>query len=585
MVGEGVEIIIGFNNDPVFGPVLMLGIGGIFTEIIRDVVFRVLPIDRHEALEMIKELKYSDLLLEGYRGMEGVSPDTLADVIFKISEFALELSPYIDSFDMNPLIMRGDEYRIVDFKYTPSPGISKAPFPEPDVKHIDGFFNAESVAVIGASGSSEKLGNYILRSLERQDHNGRIYPIHPKFSKIMGMKSYPAVVDVPQDLDFVVVTIPLNGVLDVLEDCNKKNIHNMVIVSAGGKETGNIKLEEDIKEKAKEYGVRIIGCNCIGVMDGYNRLDTFFYPEHKVIKPGSGNIAMLAQSGTVGVSFLEKITDYGISKFISYGNRMDVDEGDLLEFLAGDDKTEVIAIYIEGLENGSKFFRAAKKVAEEKPIVIFKAGRSRQSSNLSKSHTGFLSESYDLSLSVFHQAKIIPVDSLEALVASVKILSRFKRTNGNRIGVITNGAGAVIQAMDLMEQEKKLELAEITDHFRRDLLSRLPNYALVENIIDLTGVSSDSDYKTAVSQCYENEEMDIVMIWVMLQNPFISEDFYLIFKDYVKNSKKPLIIGAAGEEYTREVGKRIEGLGIPVFYTVDDWVAAATAISNKKGLN
>ena len=581
MVPDGIEIIIGFNNDRVFGPVLMLGIGGIFTEIINDAVFRILPIEKYDATEMVLELRHSDLLIKGYRSIKGISLDTLADVIYRISKLAIELSSQLESFDINPLIMQGDKYNIVDFKYSPAKKEQKKIAAEPDIKYIDDFFKAGSVAVVGASGTADKLGNYILESLISQDYKGKVFPINPKHSEIMGMKSYPSLVDVPGHLDLVVITIPLAGALDILEDCRKKEIHNIVIVSSGGKETGNNQLEEEIKERAKKYSIRIIGCNCIGIMDGYTRLDTFFYPEHKVIKPVSGNIAILTQSGTVGVSFLEKITRYGISKFVSYGNRMDVDEGDLIEYLSEDTNTEVIALYVESFENGLKFFRAAKKISGEKPIVIYKAGRSQQSSNLSKSHTGFLSESYNLTRSVFNQARIIPVDSLETLVASVKILTRFERVKGDNVCIITNGAGAVIQAMDIIDEDKKLKLAEISGEFKKNLLMNLPDYTLVEKIIDLTGVSSDYDYKTAIKQCYDNEDIDIIMVWIMLQNPFISEDFYSIFKDYVKECKKPLIIGVSGEEYTREIGSKIDEMGIPVFFTVDDWVAAAKAISNK----
>lgn len=579
MLKEGTEIIIGFNRDRIFGPVLMLGLGGIFTEIIKDIVFRVLPIDRSDAAEMVKGLKNSDIILKGYRGTEGVPMDLLTDAIYKISQLAMDLAGDIYSFDINPLMIWSGGHKIVDFKYKRSKEKQKLLPADPDTRHMEKFFEAGSVAIVGASGNSMKLGNYILGSIKDQRYKGKLFPINPNADEIMGIKAYPKLADVPEDLDLVVVTIPLGGVPALLEDCSAKGLHNMVIVSSGGKEVGNKQLEDEIKQKAKKLDVRIIGCNCIGVMNGRSGFDTFFYPEHKVIKPGGGNISMLAQSGTVGVSFLEKIKKYGINKFVSYGNRMDVDEGDLIEYLLRDDDTKVIVIYIESLENGSKFYRAAKKASTEKPIIVFKAGRSQQSSDLSKSHTGFLSETYSLSLSVFNQANMISVDSLEALVASAKMLSRFKRVRGNRVGIITNGAGAVIQAMDLIEQDKKLRLAEISGGFRKRLLDKLPGYALVEKIIDLTGASSDADYETAIRECYDNEEIDIIMIWMMIQNPFISEDFYLIFRDYIKDIKKPLVLGAAGEDYTREIGERIEVLGIPVFYTVDDWVAAAKAIS------
>ena len=578
MLKKGVEIIIGYNNDITFGPVLMLGLGGIFTEIIKDISFRILPITKKDAEEMVTELRYSNLILKGFRSTPGIEEDLLIDLIFRISKMALEVYKKVESFDINPLIIWNDNYRIVDFKYVMSSKNNKIPSEKSDISYMDNFFDAKSVAVIGASGKLMKFGNYILSSLVFHGYKGKVYPINPNSNNIMGLKTYPSLIDVPNEIELVILSIPLINVSKVLEQCKTKNIHNVIIISGGGKEAGQKELEENIKSKAKENNIRVIGCNCIGAMDGYSRLNSFFYPEGRIDEPECGSISMMSQSGTAGISFLEKIKKFGISKFVSYGNRIDVDEGDLIEFFGQDQKTKVIAAYIEGLSNGIKFYRSAKKIAMNKPIVVYKAGRTQKSSNLSKSHTGYLSGSFQLVSSIFNQAKIISVNSLESLIANSKILSTFKRVNGNKIMVITNGAGAVIQAIDSLDKKGKLKLAVMDNKFKNELRKYLPSYAVIDNIIDLTGSSTDEDYEISIKACLENKNIDIIMVWIMLQNPFISSNIHLLFKKLINISKKPIIIGATGGSYTMKIGDSLENLKIPIFYTVEEWLAAAECV-------
>ncbi len=244
MLLGGFELILGYNNDPVFGPTIMLGMGGIFTEVFKDIVFRALPIAREDAKQMIRELKYSNLILDGYRGIPPVSQDMLIEVIIKVSQMAMDLFPNMDSFDINPIIVWGDQYRIVDFKYVPSNKVNKIRNGDANTKNLDHFFNAKSVAVIGASGSSrEKLGNYILDSLAFHDYKGKVFPVNPKYENIMDIKAYSSILDIPDKVELVVISIPLSGVPDILEQCSKKDIHNVVIISGGGKETGQSELE------------------------------------------------------------------------------------------------------------------------------------------------------------------------------------------------------------------------------------------------------------------------------------------------------------------------------------------------------
>lgn len=583
MLLGGFELILGYNNDPVFGPTIMLGMGGIFTEVFKDIVFRALPIAREDAKQMIRELKYSNLILDGYRGIPPVSQDMLIEVIIKVSQMAMDLFPNMDSFDINPIIVWGDQYRIVDFKYVPSNKVNKIRNGDANTKNLDHFFNATSVAVIGASGSSrEKLGNYILDSLAFHDYKGKVYPVNPKYENIMGIKAYSSILDIPDKVELVVISIPLSGVPDILEQCSKKDIHNVVIISGGGKETGERELEEKIRNTAKKFEIRIIGCNCVGVFDGFSRLDTFFQTHDRMSRPKGGSISIISQSGTVGLAFLELVNMVGVSKFISYGNRIDVDEGDLIEYLGNDSKTKVIAAYIEGLDNGRKFFDSAKKISSKKPVVVYKAGRTLQASRASVSHTGFLSGTYNIIKGVFNQTGIISVDSFDGLVAATKTLSMQPKANGNRILSITNGAGTIIQAIDRIDKNAKLKLAKLSSLSKEKLKEQLSSYVVIKNPVDLTGSATDKDYESAINVALEDQDVDIIMVWFVFQDSPVSKKIYSTMGKLSRNSKKPIICGAIGGDYTYYIGDLIEKEGIPFFYSVEEWVTAAEVLSIAK---
>ncbi len=327
MLPEGFEVIIGYTTNRVFGPCIMAGMGGIFTEAVKDIAFRALPITKADACSMVKELKFSTTLLKGFRHIKKVPIDTIADVLLKAAKLAEDNLEEIESFDINPAIFYGDDYRIVDFKYTQKKP-QKTYIEKPDVENIDKFFTASSIAVVGASPVNTKLGYTVLNNLLTNGYKGKVYPVNPKYDEILGLKSFPDLASIYGEVELVIVLVSLNFVASLLEQCSKKGTKNMVIISAGGKESGNVTLEEDIKNAAKKYGVRIIGCNCIGVFDANTRVDSMFFSYQNMRRPKPGGICMMSQSGTVGLCALDILPK--LSQFASYGNRIDVDEADLL---------------------------------------------------------------------------------------------------------------------------------------------------------------------------------------------------------------------------------------------------------------
>src|SRR6476469_9873177 len=415
MVPSGIELIVGLQNDKQFGPVIMVGLGGIFTEIYKDVSFRVLPITKQDAIDMIEDLR-GKKILKGYRGSEPIDINVLSDALVNIGNLGLDIATYFESIDFNPVMVYPKDYCVVDAKFIlsekPNPdAISKTP---PDSTYMDLFFNAKSVALIGASPELGKVGNSVLESLIKHDYKGKVFPVNAKgYPEIMGIRAYGNLDEIEDPIDLVVITVDLKFVPTILESCGRKGIHNMVIISGGGKELGGERadIEQQIKDSSRRLKIRIIGPNCIGMFNAENRLDCAFQGHQRMIRPKKGDVAFLSQSGTVGIAFMESSDVFGMSKMVSYGNRSDVDEADMIWYLSDDPQTSVIGLYVEGFGDGRKFMNTAKKVIAErkKPIVVFKNGRITSGAKQADSHTGSLGGTYTVVKGAFSQSGIISV--------------------------------------------------------------------------------------------------------------------------------------------------------------------------------
>lgn len=595
MIRGGTEIIIGLKADPQFGPVLMFGLGGIFTELLEDVSFRVLPIEEEDARRMIKEIR-NRTILEGYRGRPGIDEGLLTALLVGAGRLGLDLGEELGSVDFNPIVVWEDEHRVLDFKLVAarmivteqSPGQVQAPLSTTrrtaDTSHLDTFFKARSVAVIGASATPGKIGYAVLDSLARYEYEGRVYPVNPGRDSILGLAAYPSLSDIPEPVDLAVCTVDLARVPDLIREAAGRGTHNLVVVSGGGKELGGERaaIEAEVRRLSRELNVRVIGPNCIGVFDGHSRLDTFFQPRERMTRPPAGPVAMMSQSGTVGIAFMEDMAAAGMSKFVSYGNRADVDEADLLTYLADDPDTRVIALYVEGLENGRGFLEAARRTAAEKPVVIFKAGRTPSAARAALTHTGFLAGSYKVVEGAFRQAGLIPVDSYEELVAASKTLALQPAARGPRVAMIGNGIGTTVQALDILGHYG-LELARLSPATLRGLTETYPSFYVVQNPLDVTGSGSSADYEVGILALLADPGVDIVMPWLVFQDVPLNEDIPEKLGGLARSADKPIVCGATGGEFTRRMSAAIEDQGIPVYHSVHEWVMAARALALARG--
>lgn len=585
MVPKGVEMIVGLQVDPQFGPVIMAGLGGVMTEVFKDVAWRMLPITTSDAKSMINELK-SSKLFKGFRGSEPIDMNMLAKALVQIGKIGVDNAPYVNSIDFNPIVVYPKSYYVIDAKIILGKEINKGAISKakPEASFMEKFFTPASVALVGASATPGKIGNSVLDSIAKHDYKGKVYPINPKADEILGIKCYPSLEAINDSIDLVVVCVDLSVTPPILEACAKKGIHNVVIVSGGGKELGGERAdyEAQIKALSEKHKIRIIGPNCIGMFNAANRLDCAFQGQARMVRAKLGNVALLSQSGTMGISFLETADSFGLSKMVSYGNRSDVDEADMIWYLASDPQTKVIALYVEGFGDGRKFIQTAKRVMKEKkkPVVIWKSGRTEAGAKQAASHTGSLGGSNAIIMGAFKQAGIISVDSYQELAAVAKALAWQPAAKGNRAALCSNGAGPMIGGIDHFER-LGLELAKVTPKILKDLKEHFPpTYVIGKgNPVDVTGGANADDYRYTIQKFYEDPNVDIVMPWFVFQDDPLEETIIQYLAEFSRQKKKPLLVGGNGGPYTQKVSTLIEKEGVPVYDDIRSWAAAAAALA------
>ncbi len=589
MSSPGLELIVGLQNDPTFGPIIMLGLGGVYTEILNDVSFRVLPISKHDALEMVESLK-GNKILKGYRGSAPVNLDMLTELIVNIGSLGMKLAPFVESIDFNPIILYQNDYRAVDVKVLLKErlddiNVSDA---QPDSNFMDIFFKPKSVAVIGASPEASKVGNSILKSLLERNFCGKVFPIsYEGHKEVMGLRAFKCLEDVDEQLDLVVVTVDLKLVPDLVKSCGKKDIHNMIIFTGGGKELGGERagIEQEIRKLARQLKVRIIGPNCIGLYNSENYLDCVFRGDQTRETPLKGQVAFVSQSGTIGAAFMDSCSrSFGLSKMVSYGNRVDVDEADILWYLSNDPNTSVIGMYFEGLGDGRKFLNTAKKIITEKkkPIIVFKNNRSERAAKQSALHNGSLATSYAVMSGALTQADIVSVDSYEELIGSLKAFAWQPTAKGNKVAMVTNGGGAVVAALDRIDKVG-LQTADITAETKRALEEHYPPTYIAANPCDLTCIATADDYRFAIEKFMEDPNVNIIMLWFVpwfvFKNDPLNESIVEILARFQRESEKPILVGTMEGAFDEPILRSIEEQNVPVYRSVSTWVNAAASLN------
>jgi acetyl coenzyme A synthetase (ADP forming)-like protein len=370
-----------------------------------------------------------------------------------------------------------------------------------------------SVAVIGASRDPESVGGKVFRNLLNSGFGGTVFPVNPKSTSVWGVLCYPSVEAVPGDVDLAVVVVPAGTVLDVVDECGRKGVRGIVIISAGFGETGPEGKERQklLREKILSYGMRCIGPNCLGIMntDPVVSLNATFAP----VFPPRGNLSISSHSGALGLALLDyvKSNDLGIAHFASIGNRIDISSNDLLEFWEDDENTGVILLYLESFGNPRKFSRIARRVSRKKPIIAMKSGRSEVGRRAASSHTGALAGSDVAVDALFRQAGVIRVNTIEEMFNVAKGLAHQPLPRGKRVAILTNAGGPGVLAADAAVGWG-LAVPTLSEETRKRLGEFLPQQAALVNPVDMIASASGEDFSKALGVLLKDNDIDAVIV-------------------------------------------------------------------------
>jgi acetyl coenzyme A synthetase (ADP forming)-like protein len=420
-----------------------------------------------------------------------------------------------------------------------------------DPRTLDPVFSPVSIAVIGASRSRDSIGFALLHNLIANEFNGSIFPVNPKATSIHSLKCWPSIGAIPDLIDLAVVMVPRAKVQGVVEECVAKGVHGLVVITAGFSETGPEGAERErlLREAVRAAGVRMIGPNCMGVIntDPDVSLNATFAPT----PAQRGSIGFVSQSGALGVAILNVAKDLGIglTQFVSMGNKADVSGNDLIEHWENDPATKVIAMYLESFGNPRRFTEIAKRVTRKKPILIVKSGRTAEGARAATSHTGAIAGT-DVTVSAFlDQCGVLRANTIEELFDVARALDRCPLPEGGRVGIVTNAGGPAIMATDACVN-LGLQIAELSEATRSGLRAFLPPEASVANPVDMIASATAESYARTLSAVLDDPEVDMAMVinvTPLLSNPTdIMDSIGAVARD---RAKPVLAVMMATEEF------------------------------------
>lgn len=441
------------------------------------------------------------------------------------------------------------------------------------------LFNPRSIAVIGASRDPKKIGYQILKNIIEYGFPGKVYPVNPKAEEILGLKCYKSVLDIPDEVDVAVISIPAQHVLPVVEECGKKGVKALIVISAGFGEVGNVELERKLVETARKYGMRILGPNIFGLFYAPARLNATFGPKDVI----PGNIAFVSQSGALGIALMGWTIAKGIalSAVVSMGNKADIDDSDVLEYFEQDPNTKVILIYMEGIRPGlgRRFVEVARRVSRKKPIIVIKAGRTERGAAAAASHTGALAGTDAIYDAAFKQAGVLRAEGFEEAFDWAKALSMLPPPRGETVVIITNGGGAGVMATDAAVQAG-LKLPELPPDLQDKFRKYMPPFGSPRNPVDLTGQASEEAYKGALLEAFSDPRIHgIILLYCQtaITDPEVLADKIIEAWNQAPE-KKPIVTSFIGGVECDRAMQKLEKAGIPAYPSPERAARALAAV-------
>ncbi len=552
---------------------ITIGAGGTLVELLHDVSIRVLPVDEREIRTMVRELR-SYRLIRGYRNQPPRDEEAFVAAIAAAARWFFS-SPRVTEFDLNPLVLYEKGGCAVDARVyvddSPAPAVTDE---RPALS--DELLTIRSIAVVGASQDPNKVGYAITRNL--LSFPGSLYPVNPKATEILGRTAYPSLAHIPENVDMAVVAIPAKGVLQIIKDAGEKKIPLVIIISSGFREAGEAgrQIEEQVLATARQYGIRIMGPNCLGLMLPHQGINTTFDP----VSPKPGKIAFISQSGAIITTIVDWSLpeEIGLSAVISVGNQADLSFEDFVQFTGNDPDTKAIILYVEQIRYGRRFMETVSRITPKKPVVAIKAGASAVGQKAASSHTGSLAGSHAVYLAAFRQAGVIPVNSIREAFQTAELLASEGYPKGTRAVVITNAGGFGVLSSDYAEQNG-IGMIEFSQELILELDAVLPPNWSRANPIDMVGDSSADRFAKTFDFMIKNQALwDIAFVIAV---PSAISDPIRVANEIVRFSKHThkMIVGCMiGGDSMKTPLRILRDAQIPNFPDLEDAFKAVGSI-------
>ena len=434
------------------------------------------------------------------------------------------------------------------------------------IKDVESVMNPKSIAVVGATNRPGSVGQAVFRNILNAGFEGVLYPVNPKAKSVQSVKAYPKLMDVPDEVDLAVVIVPAEIVCSILEEAGQKQVKGAIVISAGFKEVGGrgVELESSLREIVRKYNIRLVGPNCLGIInnDEKVRLNASFATK----APKRGNIAFISQSGALCTAVLDYAEgrDIGFSKVVSFGNKADVSEIDLLYYLKDDPDTKVILMYLEDITHGRAFLETAREITWQahKPMLAVKSGRSPEGARAAASHTGSLVGSDDAYDAIFRQSGILRVEGIDELFDHAVAFSKQPIPKGNRVAIVTNAGGPGIMATDSAIRHE-LKIATFSEETKQKLKQELPPTASIQNPVDVIGDATHERYEAAIRHILMDENVDGAIVILSPQAMTDILETAEIVPRVLKDIEKPVLCSFMGIVDVSKGVQYLESHGVP----------------------
>lgn len=575
MVTGSRELVIGMTRDFHLGPCVMFGLGGIFTEALADVSFRMAPLTDRDVQEMTGEIR-GRKLLGSVRDLKAIDMEMLGRCLKALGQIGLE-HPAIRELDVNPLIIRNGQPVAVDALVVLEKPQSEEKEPEMVTGGLASFFEPENVAIIGASSTPHKAGNEVIQNILANEFGGNLYLVNPKGGEILGYKVYASIQELPDGIDLAIIILPAAITPQIIRDCAAKGI-KAVVLAAGGfsevDEQGETLQEETIKA-IQDTGVRVIGPNTSGHTSTPHKFTSSFFPLGKIPR---GNISYIAQTGnfaTHTMRYIKTGEHFGVARVVGIGNKLDVEETELLEYYAQDPETKAIFMYLESFKKPRRFLEVASEVTRSKPVILLKGGATAEGANAAVAHTAALASDDRIIDGALKQAGVVRIRDYSHLFLAAKAISAMPLPRGNRVSFLAPSGAMLVCMTDLCRRRWGLQVPDLEEKTRQYLQDMSPPYIRMRNPVDIwpaamaTGV--EFGYREGTEAVLKDANIDAVVMILMLTDETGVPPLDFIVDLAKRYPEKPLYVTFSAEKKYMDAAKAfLEPRGVPTFPLIEE---------------